>query len=303
MQVALKLDELTNRILGYKESSFFKDDIIIDLKRLLSFNLNEEKEALYYENGEIMVKKRKKEDITEQIAKLQDEIAQLDTIDYGVEIMKSLMSGKTLKGAKRIYAETVEKKESLKEETEKLQKKYQEAVIRKVKEKQVEQKYKYYCSVCLIIRDDNEYLHEWLEWHVGQGIEHFYIYDHGSKEPISEMVNAYSEDLKSKLTIHDFSGSHEFAQHEAYNDCLKRYGNESRWIAFIDSDEMIRVKTGQALSEFLCEYEDYAGLFMTWIMYGANGQRNKTKGLCRNRFTLIETIWGFINSLCGLAIE
>lgn len=287
MQVALKLDELTNRILGYKESPILKDDITIDLEKLGSFDLDRDQEALYYENGEIAVKLRNKKDITERIEQLQEEIAKLNTIDYGKEIMKSLTCGKSLKEAKRIYAETAEKKESLKEEVEVLQDEYQKAVVRKVKEEQVFREYKYYCSACLIIRDDNEYLQEWLGWHIGQGIDHFYIYDHGSKEPISETVKSYSEDVKNKLTIHDFSGSHEFAQHEAYNDCLKRYRNESRWIAFIDSDEMIRVKTGQTLPEFLRDYEDYAGLFMTWIMYGANGQRNKTNAYCRNRFTAV----------------
>ncbi|MCL2797815.1 MAG: glycosyltransferase family 2 protein [Firmicutes bacterium] len=42
---------------------------------------------------------------------------------------------------------------------------------------------KYDCSICLIIRDESEYLEEWLRWHIGQGVEHFYIYDHDSKIP------------------------------------------------------------------------------------------------------------------------
>lgn len=43
----------------------------------------------------------------------------------------------------------------------------------------MKQKFNY--SICLIIRDENEYLKEWLEWHINQGVEHFYIYDHDSK--------------------------------------------------------------------------------------------------------------------------
>ena len=32
-----------------------------------------------------------------------------------------------------------------------------------------EAKFKYYCSLCLITRDENEYLEEWLRWHIGAG--------------------------------------------------------------------------------------------------------------------------------------
>ena len=29
-----------------------------------------------------------------------------------------------------------------------------------------EAKFKYYCSLCLITREENEYLEEWLRWHI-----------------------------------------------------------------------------------------------------------------------------------------
>ena len=143
---------------------------------------------------------------------------------------------------------------------------------------------KYVCSICLIIRDESEYLKEWLDWHIGQGVEHFYIYDHDSKDPIEEWIERNAPELASKITVIDWSGIHDNAQPDAYNHCLARYGQDSKWIGFIDTDEHVRVKTGQLLSEFLTNYERYAGLFIVWTMYDACGQREKSNLPLRERF-------------------
>ena len=148
-----------------------------------------------------------------------------------------------------------------------------------------ETEFRYYCSLCLIIRDENEYLAEWLRWHLDVGVEHFYIYDHGSKQPVLEFVDGLGREIAEKVTVIDWSGKHKDAQPDAYNDCLNKFRGESRWIGFVDTDEQIEVKTGQSLPELLKGYERYAGLFSIWVTYGANGQEKQTKGLLRERFT------------------
>ena len=149
--------------------------------------------------------------------------------------------------------------------------------------------FKYYCSVCLIIRDENEYLEEWLNWHIGQGVQHFYIYDHGSKYAVAKFVQSLNREIANKVTVVDWSGAHKNAQPDAYNDCLNRYRYESRWIGFIDADEQVNVKSGKKLPEFLKTYEEYAGLFIVWVTYGANKQIRKTSEPLRKRFTQIST--------------
>lgn len=147
--------------------------------------------------------------------------------------------------------------------------------------------FKYYCSICLIIRDENEYLKEWLDWHISLGVEHFYVYDHGSKQPVAEFISQSCGENKDKITVIDWSGNHTNAQPEAYNDCLKRFSKESRWIGFIDTDEQVRIKNGKTMPEFLKDYESFAGLFIVWLTYDANGQRYKSPLPLRQRFTHI----------------
>lgn len=286
MQVTLDKDECTKRNLSHGEKPVVQDELRIteeESEKLCA--KKRENKALSFADNEVCFQERSPEGITEQIKREQREIEKLDRVNIGALIVKELLAGKNLQEAKQACRDIEEKKEGKREKIISLQHEYAKAVIKKLKADQTKREYRYYCSACLIIRDDNEYLPEWLEWHIGQGIECFYIYDHGSKIPVCETVKSLPQEIKSRLKIHDFGGSHEFAQHEAYNDCLKKYAGESRWIAFIDSDEMIRVKTGQTLQAFLREYEDYAGLFIKWIVYGANGQKNKSDAPCRVRFS------------------
>jgi hypothetical protein len=42
-------------------------------------------------------------------------------------------------------------------------------------------------------------------------------------------------------------------------------------MAFIDTDEFIRVIDDRNINEFLKDFEEYDGLYIRWQMYGANG--------------------------------
>ena len=163
--------------------------------------------------------------------------------------------------------------------------------------------FKYYCSICLIIRDENEYLKEWLDWHITAGVEHFYIYDHGSKYPVNDFIKTLGVEYSDKITVTAWCGSHSNAQPNAYNDCLKRFAHESRWIGFVDTDEQVRVKSGRSLPDFLRDYESYAGLFMVWLTYGANGQRYKSSLPLRQRFTRIITNNGACDSMGKVFVQ
>lgn len=215
-----------------------------------------------------------KDNIIEQLRK---EINILDGIKYSEVIQNALLHGKTEQDAEKKWTVIVERGEKLKKELTAL-------LNGDFNAENSERSYKYYCSVCLIIRDENEYLEEWLNWHIKQGVQHFYIYDHGSKYPVKEFLKGLSTAIYEKVTVIDFGGKHDFAQHEAYNNCIEMYENESRWIGFIDSDEFVRIKNGKTIPEFLKDYEEYAGVFMAWVIYGANGHKEMQNLPCRRRF-------------------
>ena len=141
---------------------------------------------------------------------------------------------------------------------------------------------KYLVAACLLIKDEGRYLPEWLAWHVGIGIEHFYIYDNGSEPPVSESIPAEYTD---KVTVVDFPPPRRSTQTEAYADCLSRFGHETEWMAFIDTDEFIRVVDGTPLAEFLADYPEADAVLAKWVMYNANGLLEDDGRPVRERFT------------------
>lgn len=141
-------------------------------------------------------------------------------------------------------------------------------------------------AICLLIKDENEYINEWLGWHTGAGFEHFYIYDNGSKVPICESVE---EQYLPYCTFIDYSSGYSCLQVDCYDHALRNYGKETKWLAFIDTDEFIRTIDGSDINDFLREYEDFDGLFVRWIMYNANGLRHKDSRPQRERFTQVSS--------------
>ncbi len=135
------------------------------------------------------------------------------------------------------------------------------------------------------IKDEAPYLSEWIEFHLLQGFERFYIYDNGSTDNLLDVLDPYIKadivELRRyppevttrknfwvmKTTIDEFKGHH-------------------KWLFHHSIDEYMFCPTsGKTVAEFLKDYEDYSGLAVPWKFYGANGHQTKTDGLVIDRFT------------------
>lgn len=139
----------------------------------------------------------------------------------------------------------------------------------------------YSYTICLLIKDENKYLREWINHHLSIGIEHFYIYDNGVNENVQEyLLKMYPIEL---FTFIDWHTSYKHMQIDAYNHCLKNYGNESQWIAFIDTDEFIECDD----ISFLNNYTKCSHVKLYWNIYDANGQVSYSSLPVRERFTHI----------------
>ena len=74
-----------------------------------------------------------------------------------------------------------------------------------------------YLSLCLIAKDENTYLKEWLDYHILLGVEHFWIYDNDSTIPLAKSIQAYIE--KGWVTVNTIHGKG--MQLYAYDHCLQ----------------------------------------------------------------------------------
>lgn len=152
---------------------------------------------------------------------------------------------------------------------------------------------KYKLSLCAIMKDEGPYLVEWLEFHKLVGVDRFYLYDNNSTDKTAEILRFYSGNSpfgKDKSTV--VSGaviSHYWPEHpgqmSAYSHCLKNYGQESEWIAFIDLDEFLFPTHEDDLKELLDEFQDYPAIGVNWLNFGTSGHETKPIGLQIENFT------------------
>lgn len=138
----------------------------------------------------------------------------------------------------------------------------------------------HYLAVCAIAKDEGPYFKEWIEWHLSQGVDHFYIYDNESSDGTREILQPY---IDSGVVEYKYWSGHR-RQLAAYDDCLEHYRLASRWIAFIDLDEFIVPIKDASIPAFLKRFEAFAAVEINWLVYGSGGHKTKSPGTMMERF-------------------
>ena len=127
-------------------------------------------------------------------------------------------------------------------------------------------------AVVAILYNEGHYLKEWLDYHLAAGVDHFYIYDHESKDNSKEILQPYID--AGIVTYIYFPGEH--AMYAAYNDAVSKYKYFCRYISFLDGDEFLFPQNNKSVSETLDEIfalDANAGtLAINWNFYGSNYQ-------------------------------
>ncbi len=143
--------------------------------------------------------------------------------------------------------------------------------------------YKFYLSILAIVKNEAPYMQEWLDYHISMGVKHFYIYDNESDDNLHEVLTRYIE--KGIVTYTFWPGKAQ--QRPAYNDALKKYKHDTRWLAVIDIDEFICTTNKVSLDSFLIEYEPYPALAIHWLLFDSNGYTYRQQGSVLENFTRV----------------
>ncbi|MDR1125054.1 MAG: glycosyltransferase family 2 protein, partial [Deltaproteobacteria bacterium] len=141
-----------------------------------------------------------------------------------------------------------------------------------------------YLALCCIVKDEGPFLSEWFIWHALAGVEHFYVYDNKSAVPVKNNPVVSALLKAGRATLHEIEGEHR--QYAAYDHCFKTYGAENFWIGALDLDEFVylarpdgREKDWLDFRPFLAEFEDQAGLGLSWSTMGSAGHLKRPPGL------------------------
>ena len=260
--IKLMIDDLTGKILGYTKvrsnTCIYKDDVLVEENELAGMKI----ENAYWVDGKV-INKEETDGYYTEMAALEEEIRENQQTDAESSLLDYLVKGSTLTAAIKKIKSVREKIQSLTDRRDALkeerQKDIREYYLSRNRERDALLECKFYSAVILLIKDENRYLKEWLDWHLNLGFEHVYIYDNGEKDHVQEIVDLYAMEVQQKITVIDWTGHHTHIQQDAYNHFLSNHKKDVRWGLFIDSDEFLRFTDGETtdVNAFLRSYEDY----------------------------------------------
>jgi hypothetical protein len=138
----------------------------------------------------------------------------------------------------------------------------------------------YQLSVCAIFQNESRDLAEWLHFHHGVGVEHFFLYDDASSDAFLPILEPWIK--AGVVTLAPAAGRNQI---EVYNDCLEQHGSTVQWLAFIDLDEFLFSPVESDLRRVLMAYGDVPAVFVYWVLFGSAGQLNRSPGYLTEQFT------------------
>ena len=111
-------------------------------------------------------------------------------------------------------------------------------------------------AIVAIVKDEAEYLEEWLAFHLALGVDHFFIYDNGSTDGSAELLERYiNHGLVTRIDWPIGGG-----QLAAYNHSLRMFGNAAEWLAYFDPDEFLVPLLDDDIPTLLARYPDAADI-------------------------------------------
>ena len=158
-------------------------------------------------------------------------------------------------------------------------------VIRSTFPEKEKKQYEHQFAMVAIIKNEKNYIKEWLEFYKLIGVDIFYIYDNDSTDNVKEYLQEY---IRSGEVIYQkMSGKKR--QCDAYNDALYRYKDSVKYMAFFDLDEFLfPAKEGDCVynlvDELMKSDSSIGGLVVNWLIYGSSGIKEKQDALVMETF-------------------
>jgi hypothetical protein len=134
--------------------------------------------------------------------------------------------------------------------------------------------YEHELAVCAVFRDEAPYMREWVEFHMAQGVERFYLYDNQSCDYWNLELTDYI--LCGRVVIIpwdyefcDCKGYNEMCS-KAYMNCINRIKKKVRWCAFLEPKEFLFCPDSQFLNVFLRKFKKFCCLLVQRQIYGTS---------------------------------
>lgn len=133
-------------------------------------------------------------------------------------------------------------------------------------------------EICTIIKDEGRFLEEWIEFHLLQGVDKFWLYDNGSTDNTLKVLERYR--TLGIVELIEFKGdAMQPVMCQLY--CVNNAGLD-KWCAFIDVDEFLLIRD----RSFLDKAKAYGGVCVNWRLMGSYGHVQRPEGLVLENYPM-----------------
>lgn len=143
-------------------------------------------------------------------------------------------------------------------------------------------------ALCAIMKNEADYVEEWLAFHLLQGASQFVLYDNRSTDDTRVRARRFA--TRANLAIvpwPDSGGGFDLTQRLAYADGARRLAGRVDFAAFIDLDEFLYADDGGSLQRALGSFPpDVAAIAVNQRVFGSSGHVKAGPGFVTSRFTV-----------------
>lgn len=133
-------------------------------------------------------------------------------------------------------------------------------------------------AILAIIKDEQAYLKEWIDYHLSIGFDRIYLYEDYYSTSHKNIVCGYDKvtltPLKDYGIEYTVSAKKQRLLYIKWLEEHKELGDVD-WVLPIDIDEYLCFEDGYDLQKLLSEYTDYPAIWLCWKLYNAGGHKTR----------------------------
>lgn len=130
-----------------------------------------------------------------------------------------------------------------------------------------------------IARDEDEYIEEWIDYHLFIGFDKIFIYGHCWDYKIPTKY----KDCVTFIKL----DTEKYVQYETYNKFKNEHLEDFEWVMYLDVDEFLNIrekKYNHNVKKLLSDFDGYDFLSLNWKNFGSYGMKKIKKN---NRYSSI----------------
>lgn len=129
--------------------------------------------------------------------------------------------------------------------------------------------------IATVFKDEAPFLKEWLDFHLAQGVERFYLADNRSNDQPLTVLQPYIEKGQVVLFQTRSAKMNAFIQAKELNLMLSQIGRQlgaDVWVAVIDVDEFLFNPDSLSIQDIIAQRKGQliAAVLVNWMMFGTS---------------------------------